>query len=198
MTEISNSSLAINQLLTKPIAFNCWKHHLHFIKNSLEKNSEFNVSHLNIHDIVQHIGESNVDFYYGSLDVNDISKQVISYIETLGRIDFDDFTKWVNSNGVDFKSITLSDGSTWTIRLGSSIERFIHIHPSRHSKKTVRVKSSTLKTVLAYFYTYSLNDDKITVEKVNRIRNKIVKLPSVRPNSQLTAVSRLADYFLSD
>jgi hypothetical protein len=197
MNKPFNGSLSINLLLPKPIAFNCWKHHLEFVKSTLDLNSSFRTSHLDIHEIVQHIGESNVDFYYGILDPEAISNQVISYLETVISINNSDFNLWVNSNGTDYKCIKLSDGSNWTLRLGLNAERYIHIHPSRYSKKTVRVKSSTLKTVIAYFYTYGILDNQISVEKVNRIRNKIVKLPCLKPSSPLIAVSRFADRFFS-
>ena len=195
MTEIPNHASAVNPILPKPIAFNCWKHHLKFIKDSLEKNSSYNISHLNIHEIIQHIGDTNVDFYYGVLEPIDISNQIIVQLEANIKVEYSSFAEWVNSEGVDYKDLTLSDGSNWTIRLGQITDRFVHIHPSRYSKKTFRVKSSTLKTVIAYFYTYGIFDDQISVEKVNRVRNKIAKLPSFRPTSSLTAVCRITDRF---
>jgi hypothetical protein len=81
MNELFNGSLSLNLILPKPIAFNCWKHHLEYVKSTLDSNSYFNVSRLNIHEIIQHIGESNVDFYYGNLAPETISSQVISYLE---------------------------------------------------------------------------------------------------------------------
>lgn len=197
MAESINASQFVNQKLPKPIAFNCWKHHLRFIKDSLEKNEIFNTSHLNIHEIIQHIGVSNVDFYYGELDPEVISKEIIGGIESEIVINLQNFEDWLKVDGADFKCLAISDGSNWTVRMGQSKERYIHIHPSRHSKKTVRVKSSTLKTVIAYFFNFGLNDNQITSEKLNQIRNKFVKLPSLKPNSPLVAIFRLADRFFA-
>jgi len=195
MAEIVNGALSINQRLPKPIAFNCWKHHMGYIKDSLDSNESFSTSHLNIHEIIQFIGDTNVDFYYGDLDPISISNQIINHIEQEITISIDTYNEWICSEGNDYKTIYLSDGSNWTLRLGQIKERFIHIHPSRHSKKTVRVKSSTLKTVMAYFFTFGIYDVQISVEKINKVRSKIAKLPSLKPTAPLVAVFRIADRF---
>ena len=196
MVKLANSSTALNHLLPKPIAFNCWKHHLRYVKDMLEVNDSSGISQLNIHDIIQHIGDTNIDFYYGELEPLAISIQIIKQLETIAKLEYNSFSEWVNADGVDFKNLTISDGSNWTIRMGQEAERYVHIHPSRHSKKTFRVKSSTLKTIIAFFYNYGIFDNQITVEKINRVRNKIVKLPSFRSTSTLNAVLRIAEHFL--
>ena len=195
MDETLNGVMSINDGLPKPIAFNCWKHHLGYIKSVLNSNDLNSGSHLNIQETIQLIGESQVDFYYGSLDPNSISNQIISQIESKIALNIHDYKEWISSEGSDYKNIFLSDGSNWTIRLGQSDERYIHIHPSRYSKKTIRVKSSTLKTVIAYFYQYGFIDDQLTAEKVNRVRHKIVKLPPFKSTSPLVAVSRILNLF---
>jgi len=195
MDEIKNGGVSINHGLPKPIAFNCWKHHLGYIKSALISNDSFNVNHLYIHEIIQFIGECPIDFYYGSLDPNSISNQIISQIESKFALNVDDYKEWIFSEGSDYKNVFLSDGSNWTLRLGINDDRYIHIHPSRYSKKTIRVKSSTLKTALAYYYHYGLLDDQISVEKVNYIRRKFVKLPPFKSTSPLVAVSRITALF---
>jgi len=43
----------------------------------------------------------------------------------------------------------LQDNSLWTLRLSEEDEKFIHIHPSRHSLNTIRVRATTLQTAIA-------------------------------------------------
>jgi hypothetical protein len=197
MDEKLNGLMSINHKLPKPVAFNCWKHHMGYIKETLSTNDLSGVSHLNIYEIIQCIGDSQIDFYYGSLDPESISNQIISQVELKGALNISEYKEWIRSEDSDYKNIILSDGSTWTARLGQSDERYIHIHPSRYSKKTVRVKSSTLKTVLAYFYHFGFFDDQISVEKVNFVRHKIVKLPSFKATSSLVAVFRISNLFFT-
>jgi len=169
-----------------------------YVKETLISNDLYNFSHLKIHEIIEYIGNTNVDFYYGSLDPNNISNQIISRITAEIDLNIDNFKEWVRSIDSDYKEIILSDGSSWTIRLGQIDNRFIHIHPSRYSKKTIRVKSSTLKTAVAFFYNYGFSAENISVEKINYIRHKIVKLPPFKSNSSLVALSRVVGVFPLD
>ncbi|NVO09867.1 MAG: hypothetical protein HXX16_07905 [Bacteroidales bacterium] len=198
MDESFRGRNSVNHNLPKPIAFNCWKHHMGYIKDALISNDLCNFSHLNIHEIIQFIGDSNVDFYYGDLDTISISDQIICRITAEIDLNIDNFTEWVSSKGRDYKEIVLSDGSSWTIRLGQIDNRFIHIHPSRYSKKTLRVKSSTLKTAVAFFFNFGFSTENISVEKINYIRHKIVKLPLFKSNSSLAALSRVVGVFSLD
>lgn len=196
MTDNQYEIKSICDELPKPIALNCWKHHLGYIKTVLAlpsniRNEEY------IHEIIQFLGESQFDLYTGPLDILDISEEVINQLKFINAINLVEYKTWINSDGKDYKSISLSDGSNWTLRLGQSDNRYIHIHPSRHSKKSIRVKNSTLKTVYAFLFFYGLTKDKITIEKVNFVRNRFVKLPPLKPSSALVAISRIFNLFVS-
>lgn len=186
---------SINYELPKPIVFNCWKHHLGYVKNALNTKPDYGRNETFIREVVQYIGESQFDYYVGVLDVFSIANEVISYLKSKNVVSPIEYQEWLISAGVDFRCILLSDGSSWTLRLGPSSDRYIHIHPSRHSKKTVRVKSSSLKTVYAFLFYYGLSEADVSIEKVNYIRNKFAKLPVFKPSSPLTAICRILDLF---
>jgi hypothetical protein len=189
-------SKSLNSELPKPIAFSSWKHHLGYVKQELSRPRNALSNDSFILEIVQFLGDSNIDFYFGTLDLKTITSEVIQKLESEKVYNLNEYKNWLISEGLDYKCIFLSDGSNWTLRLGQNDSRYIHIHLSRHSKKTVRVKSSTLKTVYAYLLYYGLSDDDFTIEKVNFVRRKFVKLPSFKPTSALAAVSRILDLFL--
>ncbi len=195
MVENSYETKSINNELPKPIALNCWKHHLGFVKHLLKNQTNYSRSEIFIREIIQFIGESQFDFYTGTLDAYSIAEEVISQMKLLNSLNLTDYKAWIYSEGSDYKCISLSDGSNWTLRLGQSDDRYIHLHPSRHSKKTIRVKNSTLKTVYAFLFHYGLSDAEISIEKVNYVRNKFVKLPPFKPTSSLAATSRVFDFF---
>lgn len=189
-------SKSLNSELPKPFAFSSWKHHFGYVKQELSRSRTTLSNDSLILEIVQFLGDSNIDFYVGTLDLKAITSEVVQKLEKEGVGSLIEYKNWLVSEGLDYKCIFLSDGSNWTLRLGQNDSRYIHIHPSRHSKKTVRVKSSTLKTVYAYLLYYGLSDEDFTVEKMNFVRRKFVKLPPFKPTSALSAVSRILDLFL--
>lgn len=191
MTKNQHEAKSINSELPKPIAFNCWKHHLGFVKNILNKQSINSKDNAFINELIQFIGESQLDFYTGNLDVYSISDEIIKHLKSLNALDFTDYQAWIYTEGYDYKCISISDGSNWTLRLGQNNNRYIHIHPSRHSKKTIRIKSSTLKTAFALLFYYGLSNADISIEKVNHVRNRFAKLPQLKPTSALIATSRI-------
>ena len=196
MVEITYEAKSINYELPKPIALNCWKHHLGFVKHLINHQIKSSGNEELLREIIQFIGESQFDFYTGTLDVNSISNEVISQVKLLNALTLSDYQAWICSEGKDYKCISLSDGSNWTLRLGQNDDRYIHLHPARHSKKTIRVKNSTLKTVYAFMFFYGLTNAEISVQKVNFVRNKFVKLPPYKPSSALVAFSRVFDLFI--
>jgi hypothetical protein len=195
MPENQYEAKSINQTLPNPIAFNCWKHHLGYVRDIFLNQSNYTSSETFIREVIQFIGESQFDFYKGTLDVHAVSNEVIIFLESINALNMVDYKLFIQSDGKDYKCISLSDGSNWTLRLGQSEDRYVHIHPSRHSKKTIRVKSSTLKTVYAFLFYYRLNNDEISVEKVNFVRTRFAKLPPLKPASALIAISRTISFF---
>lgn len=195
MVENHQEIKSINHELPKPIALNCWKHHLGFVRNVLAKQSNYSKSDTFLHEIVQFIGGSQFDYYLGTLDVNTLSNEVIDFLKSENAFSPKNYKEWLNSEGIDYRCISLSDGSNWTLRLGQGDDRYIHIHPSRHSKKTIRVKSSSLKTAYVFLFYYGLSDSEISIVKVNSVRNKFAKLPALRLTSPLAAISRILNLF---
>jgi hypothetical protein len=197
MIDKLSETKSLNSELPKPVAFSSWKHHLGYVHNFLKKQNYPSPNDSFIREIPQFIGNSNIDFYSGSLDVVSISNEILRILDSEKINSINDYINWITSDGLDYRCAVLSDGSNWTLRLGQSENRYVHIHPSRHSKKTVRVKSSTLKTVYAFLLYYGLSDTQISVEKVNFVRNKFVKLPPLKMTSTLAAVSRMLSLFVA-
>ncbi len=196
MVDNQQEILSINYELPKPIAFNCWKHHLGYVRNVLDKQTNYSKNDTFLREIVQFIGESQFDYYLGTLDVFSISNEVIDYLKSVKAFSHNDFKEWLASEGADYRCISLSDGSNWTLRLGQGDDRYIHIHPSRHSKKTIRLKSSSLKTAYVFLFYYGLSDAEISIAKVNHVRNKFAKLPPLKLTSPLAAISRIINFFI--
>ncbi len=185
---------SLNSELPKPIAFNCWKHHLGFVNDLLCKQSNYSQSDSFIREVLQFIGESQFDFYIGDQSPISITNEIISILEKNNALALSDYKSWLAVDSADYRCVSISDGSNWTLRLGQG-DRYIHIHPSRHSKKTVRVKSSSLKSVYAFLFHYGVSDVEVSIEKINFVRSRLAKLPSLKPNSPLAAITRIIKLF---
>ncbi|WP_167619239.1 hypothetical protein [Maribellus sediminis] len=128
-----------------PITFNPYKHHFRFLLNELDVWRKQPISEDK--ESLLKIGKNLVDFYTGSLPVETIVAETLDYFRKRQLLSYDAFLGWLNPP--HWKKIVLSDQSEWLIKQGDNPERFIHIHPAKYSKHSIRVRASTLKTVLA-------------------------------------------------
>lgn len=186
---------SLNVNLPEPIALNCWKHHLGYVKSCFSTQTLPPISQEEIKESILFIGDSLLDIYVGILGVHDISRQVLNHHELIKISNLLEYQSWIKGEAKSYKNIYISDGSSWTLRLGTNDKRYIHIHPSRYSCNTLRVRGSTLKTVIAYVAYFGLSDRNITVEKVNIARLNLTKLPPIKSTSSLIAVNRIFKLF---
>ena len=108
MVENQYEAKSLNYELPQPIALNCWKHHLGFVKHLLNNQTNYSKNEAFIREIIQFIGESQFDFYIGTLDAFSISNEVIGQLKLLNALDLIDYKAWICSEGKDYKCILLS------------------------------------------------------------------------------------------
>ena len=156
--------------IPEPILFNPLKHHLGFIREFLYQKTEAEPDSgtKNLIRELKHIGTSVMDVYTGSLIIKSICDEVREFLaqkELSGR---ESFARWAGTKMNDFKLISLSDDSQWTLKYYDNSKRFVHIFPARGSQHTFRVKSNTLKSALLYFIL--IGKDFITGDDLNKVR----------------------------
>jgi len=127
------------------------------------------------------IGSSQLDFYIGSLTVELIKTEIAGQLTKLQILDREGYNHWIMQNG-GFREITLMDSSVWTLRIIEK-EEYIHIHPSRYSPHTIRVKANTLKTVLCTLLFEDADSFIFNVVKINHYRNYYLKLSHIKANT---------------
>jgi hypothetical protein len=173
------------------ITFNPLKHHKNYI---LDKISDWHqLKEEEIQSILFKIGSNLIDLYIGDLSVQSIFNEVQEQFTINSKLGKDEFTKWLQPKG--FKKIRLSDESEWVVRLSDNSEKYVHIHPGKYSKNTIRVRASSLKTVIAIKIQQSLNvqEEKITVQKVNQIRNDFLSLSPIKQLFPNKGISKLLE-----
>lgn len=168
-----------------PFIFNCWKHHLQFLKN---------ITVLQLEDIKRgllQIGESQMDLYIGSKSPIEICNEIETQLSHEIKINLLNYLQWLGAEGKNYKIVKLNDESIWTLRFGENPVNFIHIHPGRYSPLTVRVKAHVLKVALLAI---SLNDHaEINIDKINTLRKEILNLPRVKFFKEDEAVFKMIE-----
>ncbi|MDX8340215.1 hypothetical protein SLH46_13530 [Draconibacterium sp. IB214405] len=160
-----------------PIQFNPYKHHFRFLLSELEnwypdKPEEWRPK-------IFLIGNNLFDFYLGLLSSEKIAVLCNEYFNNRNINNLQSFNTWMGQR--DWKKIQLPDESEWLIKRGNLEERYIHIHPAKYSKHTIRVRAATLKTVLVLcIYKIPISNDAAeNLQKVNRLRNSVLNLSPI-------------------
>jgi len=187
-----------NQLIPNPLLFNCWKHHLIFIKEQL---CDFEIkSEKDIKEIVKEfnvIGNSLTDLYTGLLSTEKIAEAVIKFLKENSCYEEPLYREWLFSEKLDYKVIELPDSSTWTLRFGKEKEKYIHIHPARYSNHSVRVKSISLKTAcLIYLWVKNYGTSPYDLKLINKLRVSYLEASPVKTMSQKNGIGKVISLFV--
>lgn len=149
------------------IKFNAIKHHRNYILQALR-----NFSPDEIANLMYPICNNYIDIYTGALTPEEIGTQVAGILESMNKFSKTDFRKWVGeTNG--YRQIKLTDGSQWVVREGMEKDQYIHLHPARTGKYSLRFKGSTLKTALMIRLMNPSIKQILSLEKVNQVRIQI-------------------------
>jgi len=172
-----------------PFQFNPLKHHLAFIKSFIlsKENSEVNPELLKT---IRHIGSSVMDIYTGKLPVSEILSGISDYLTMVNLNNRNKYAVWAGTEHYDFRTLTLSDNSNWTLKYHESENRYVHLFPARSSPHTFRVKANTLKSAILYIIIYG--KDYVTEEDLNRAR-ALVNLSPIREVAETEAISEMIE-----
>ena len=178
--------------IPEPILFNPLKHHLGFIREFICKNTEVEqVSDTNnLIKELKHLGTSVMDIYTGSIIIPNICKEVVEFLGEKNLSSREPFSKWTGIKMNDFRVISLSDGSQWTLKYYDNNKRFVHIFPARSSQYTFRVKSNTLKSALLYYIL--IGKDYITGDDLNKVR-PLLGLSPIKDSVDTEAITEMIE-----
>jgi hypothetical protein len=170
----------MEELVPKPILFNFWKHHMHFLLSEIKKNQDSgNTEFLKAQ--MKKIGNSTTDLYTGSMDIKEICAYCIAKLKKMHRYRKDTYLKWLLSYAENYQLIDLPDGSVWILKIGIEEGRHIHIHPGRNVPHTIRVKANILKTAyLTNLFAVGNNISPLDIELINRSRREILGLSPIK------------------
>jgi hypothetical protein len=175
-----------------PVAFNPYKHHLGFLKQKITnwRTQPWDEAE---REIIR-IGSNLIDVYYGSLTVRQIFEEVLKFAGKEGLTDAIKMAQWLGHE--EYRKTMLSDNSLWIVRQGLNPGYFLHIHPAKHSIYTLRIRASTLKTVVALKVFKLPEQKKIPdLQVVNYVRQTMVGLSPIKRIEQDKGISRIWSLF---
>lgn len=187
------TNIAFNPDIEPPVAFCCWKHHLNFIADGINRLAVLPNSQDVLLLLMAGIGGTLLDMYTGSLSPAAIASEIVNHSELFGHKECQPFQRWVASDGKAYRCLTISDGSRWVLRVGHYPERFIHIHPGRNSINTFRFRSANLRVAIAFRLIYGLNERNYSGDMINRAR-LLAKLCPVGTAKESVGVVRILHF----
>ena len=178
--------------IAEPVLFNPIKHHLGFMREFIYLRTEggSNSDNKILTEELKHLGTSVMDVYTGSLSIDNICKEVKEFLDQKNISGIEQFSRWVGKKINDFRIISLSDGSQWTLKYHDNDLRFVHIFPARSSKHTFRVKSNTLKSALIYYAI--IGKDYITGDDLNKVR-RLLDLSPIKDTADTEAITEMIE-----
>jgi hypothetical protein len=160
------------------ILFNALKHHRLFIHQQIARADKATLP-----ELLKKLGNSQMDIYYGVLDLPKLFKEVLRQIPVR---DEPAYLQWLQESG-GYISVTLSDTSRWVLLPGNQPGQYIHLHPARYSPHSMRVKATVLKTAIACMVCMpGVNQPGTipTLAELNELRHTLLHLSPVKDLEQ--------------
>jgi hypothetical protein len=181
-----------NAFIPEPFLFNPLKHYLPFIKDFVTGHSA-GISDSDLKELtreIRHIGTCVMDIYSGQLGMEIIFDEITGFLASNGLLKKDIYRNWTGTKFSEFRLVTLSDGSQWTLKYYDHESRFVHVFPARSSPHSFRIKANTLKSAVLYIIV--IGKDYITEEDLNAAR-ALAGLSPVREVADAEAVTEMIE-----
>jgi hypothetical protein len=166
------------KIIPHPILFNVWKHHADYVVCQLKQAKKLDLAYFA--QEVKTIGNNQMDLYVGSLSPEEIGKEIVAILHKKQIQSQAAYQEWITQTQQQFRLITLEDQSVWTLLWSGGTERYIHIHPARHSPHTLRVRGTVLKTVIMSCVYAALEDTQPGISLINQVRKEHLDLSPVQ------------------
>jgi DNA-binding ferritin-like protein (Dps family) len=178
--------------IPEPILLSPLKHYLPFIRDFVNsRNMDINDPRLKeLTREIKHIGTCVMDIYTGELPLEVIFHETLDFLERNKVGTKDDYMKWAGTDFNDFRVISLSDTSRWTMKYHNSENRYVHIFPARSSPHSFRIKANTLKSAILYMIV--IGRDYVSDDDLNAAR-ALAGLSPVREVADAEAVTEMIE-----
>ena len=168
------------------IQFNSLKHHLGHVQEVVQACREGRAEVL---EVIKPIGHSAMDFYCGSLTLEEVKQEVRDFLFVHDLCERTLFGEFVYENGGHYIH-TFADSSQWVLFLSDVEDSYVHLHPARFSPLVERAKAGALKTAIVMAVDGVKDFDTITIRKLNHYRS-LIDLSPVSSVDKVPQIARL-------
>jgi hypothetical protein len=178
--------------IPEPLLFNPLKHYLPFIRD-LVSNHFLNINDPRLKKLtreLKHLGTCVMDIYTGELSQETIFMEIEEFLKINNIQKKENYREWAGTDFNDYRIISLSDSSQWTMKYHNNETRYVHIFPARSSPHTFRTKANTLKSAILYIII--IGKDYVTEDDLNAAR-ALAGLSPVKEVADAEAVTEMIE-----
>jgi len=177
----------------KPILFNPWKHHAWFITRQIQQAKKLGLAHFT--KAVKTIGNNQMDMYVGDMSPAEIGKEILDILQEKQISTKEEYKHWITQGQEQYRLLTIKDESVWTLLWSQGTKRYIHIHPARYAPHTMRVKGTSLKTVILSCAYVRVEGKQADLSLINHVRKEILGLSPVQRLDPEKGLGKVWRYF---
>lgn len=177
----------------KSILFNSWKHHAGYIISQLKQAEKLGWEYFA--QEVKAIGNNQMDLYLGDLTAEEIGREIPEILQANNIHSKEAYEEWITETGQQFRLLTLSDESVWTLLWSVGTERYMHIHPARYSLHTRRARGTVLKTVIMSHAYAKVEHKSIDISLINQVRKEILGLSPIQHLKPKEGLGKMLVFF---
>jgi hypothetical protein len=178
--------------IPEPILFSPLKHYLPFIREFAGSLS-LTINDPGLKELtreLKHIGTCVMDIYKGELPQEKVFGEILEFLKTNHLLKKEVYRDWAGTDFNDYRVVTLSDGSQWTLKYSNHEPRYVHIFPARSSPHSFRIKANTLKSAILYITV--IGKDFVSEDDLNAAR-ALAGLSPVREIADTEAVTEMIE-----
>ena len=178
--------------IPEPLLFNPLKHYLPFIRNFVN-NRMSDTKDPGLKELtreLKHLGTCVMDIYTGELSQENIFREITEFLRTNNIRAKELYKVWAGTGFNDFRIISLSDDSQWTLKFHNHETHFVHIFPARSSPHSFRIKANTLKSAILYIIV--IGKDYVSDDDLNAAR-ALAGLSPVKEVADAEAVTEMIE-----
>ena len=139
---------------------------------------------------LKHLGTCVMDIYTGELSQENIFREITEFLRTNNIRAKELYKVWAGTGFNDFRIISLSDDSQWTLKFHNHETHFVHIFPARSSPHSFRIKANTLKSAILYIIV--IGKDYVSDDDLNAAR-ALAGLSPVKEVADAEAVTEMIE-----
>jgi hypothetical protein len=106
---------------------------------------------------LKHIGTCVMDIYTGEFSQEKVFKEIKEFLRIKHLQEREVYKGWAGTGFNDYRIVSLSDTSQWTLKYHNHETRYVHIFPARSSPHSFRIKANTLKSAILYIIIFGKN-----------------------------------------